>query len=385
MNKLTLLILFIALKINLIAQPYPIGHREITYNDPSRNRNIPVHIYYPAVSAGNNTSVAVGQFPLLVFGHGFAMSYSAYENVWEALVPQGYIMVLPTTEGSLIPGPSHGAFGEDLRFLNTKMKSEGNNSASPFYQSIGATSAIMGHSMGGGASFLAAQNNNDITTLVSFAPAETTPSAITAAASITVPALIFYGENDGVTPLLQHQLPMYDSLASVCKTMISILGGGHCYFGNYNFNCATGELATSPQPSISRAEQHDVLFDLLIPYLNATLKNSATDAQVFLDSLDISQRISYQRSCVTTGINSEPQPVFHLYPNPLKQGAILQVSLSPETPIENVVVLDLAGRRMPVETNMHSGNIVLKDLMQGVYIVQVFTRYGLYTDKVFVL
>jgi pimeloyl-ACP methyl ester carboxylesterase len=29
---------------------------------------------------------------------------------------------------------------------------------------------------------------------------------------VTVPVLMFIGENDGVTPPAQHQLPMFDSL-----------------------------------------------------------------------------------------------------------------------------------------------------------------------------
>ena len=42
----------------------------------------------------------------------------------------------------------------------------------------------MGHSMGGGAAFLASANNTAIETVIGLAPAETTPSAEAAAASV---------------------------------------------------------------------------------------------------------------------------------------------------------------------------------------------------------
>ena len=109
----------------------------------------------------------------------------------------------------------------------------------------------MGHSMGGGASFLAAQLNSNIKTLVNFAPAETNPSAITAAASITIPSLIFAGVNDCVTPQNTNQIPMYNGLGSSCKTLISIIGASHCQMSNSNSLCNFGELTCTPTATIT--------------------------------------------------------------------------------------------------------------------------------------
>ncbi len=152
--KNVLLLLFVAAVVGqLAAQNYPIGHKQFNFVDPARNRTIQTEVYYPATSAGDNTPFANGQFPLLVFGHGFAMSWDSYEWLWDSIVPKGYIMAFPRTEGSVIPAPDHEAFGLDLKFLNDFILSEGNNSSSFFYQHIIGTSAIMGHSMGGGSSF----------------------------------------------------------------------------------------------------------------------------------------------------------------------------------------------------------------------------------------
>ncbi len=134
------------------AQPFAIGSRNITFNDPARGgRAIACEIYYPASAAGTNQPVALGRFPVLAFGHGFVMGVNAYYNLRDAFVPQGYILVLPTTEGGF--SPSHGNFGLDLAYVITAMQQRGSDPISPFFERVASTAAIMGHSMGGGASF----------------------------------------------------------------------------------------------------------------------------------------------------------------------------------------------------------------------------------------
>ncbi len=297
--KNVLLLLFVAAVVGqLAAQNYPIGHKQFNFVDPARNRTIQTEVYYPATSAGDNTPFANGQFPLLVFGHGFAMSWDSYEWLWDSIVPKGYIMAFPRTEGSVIPAPDHEAFGLDLKFLNDFILSEGNNSSSFFYQHIIGTSAIMGHSMGGGSSFLAAANNTNLTALINFAAAETNPSAIAAAANVTVPAMVMYGLNDGVAPPADHQIPMYNALASSCKNLVGIIGGGHCYFADYNFNCSFGEGTTNPQPTITREQQHQIIAQILFPYLDFMLKNDLNAEQIFYQRLNTLNTITFQRNCL---------------------------------------------------------------------------------------
>ena len=60
-----------------------VGHATITLVDPARNnRQIATEVYYPATTAGNNTPIAPGAFPLITFGHGFVMTWSAYQNFY---------------------------------------------------------------------------------------------------------------------------------------------------------------------------------------------------------------------------------------------------------------------------------------------------------------
>lgn len=291
-----------------LAQNFPVGHTTITFNDPARTggfgsgggpgRQIQTEIYYPAVSAGNNTALATGSFPIIVFGHGFAMSWDAYQNLWEDFASKGYIIAFPRTEGSLIPAPSHNNFGLDLALVEVKLQNLNNNVSSLFYQKVASKSAIMGHSMGGGATFIAAANNSSpsLKAVVGLAPAETNPSAISAAQNVIVDALILSGSSDAVTPPSANHLPIYNNLSSTCKTFLSITNGSHCYFANSNFNCDFGELTTGTG-SLSRGAQQDITSDFVTLWLDFELKSSCVSWDEFLDSLAVSTRVVEQQIC----------------------------------------------------------------------------------------
>jgi dienelactone hydrolase len=305
MKKLITLFLLSFVVCHLSFAQYPVGYVSTTWNDPSRSRDVTCRVYYPGVAAGQNQTVATGEFPVIVFGHGFVMGYDAYSNIWNALVPKGYIVVLPTTESGL--SPVHANFGGDIAFLAAKMQSEGASNASPFYQRIAPKSGVMGHSMGGGSSFLAAENNTSITTMVTLAAAVTNPSSVTAAANITIPSLTIAGANDCVAPPADHQLPMYNALASTCKTYISIVGAGHCYFAETNFNCSFGEGTCTPNPTITRPQQQDAAADMFTLWFDHWLKDDCQAWEDLQDSMAVSPRITSQQSCAqptpTIGMN----------------------------------------------------------------------------------
>lgn len=301
---LALSITFFVLTTSLFAQ-HQVGHVQVDFVDTNRGgRVIQSEIYYPSNTAGESVPIATGQYPVIVFGHGFVMSWDAYQNIWENLVPNGYIMVFPRTEGNIF-GTDHQQFGWDLQFLVSEMQVYGADASTPVYGGVAPETALMGHSMGGGAAFLAADSltvngNINLKALVGLAPAESNTngvSSINSARSVTNRALIFSGQNDGVTPPGDHHIPMYDSLSSDCKTFVNVLGGAHCYFANPNFNCDFGESSASTGISITREQQHSVLFDLLNPWLDHVLKANCSAISTFQDSLMQSSRITFMEEC----------------------------------------------------------------------------------------
>jgi len=261
------------------AQPFAIGSRNITFNDPARGgRAIACEIYYPASAAGTNQPVALGRFPVLAFGHGFVMGVNAYYNLRDAFVPQGYILVLPTTEGGF--SPSHGNFGLDLAYVITAMQQRGSDPISPFFERVASTAAIMGHSMGGGASFLGA-NVPQVTTVVNYAAAETNPSAISAAANVNKPVLVLACSQDCVTPPATNQEPMYNAVPSGCKAYVNLTGGGHCNFANSNFNCGFGEVTCGGGGSLGRPAQQALTHQYTLLWLDRYLKDDAAAGEQF--------------------------------------------------------------------------------------------------------
>ncbi len=322
-----------------VAQPYSIGTRSITFVDAVRGRDVPTQLYYPADAGGTDVPHAAGAFPVLVFGHGFVMTTAAYANVWEYFVPKGYIVALPTTEGSI--APSHATFGEDLAFVEQALQAADSDGASPFFGHVLPSSALLGHSMGGGATLLAAAGNTSIRTVVALAPAETNPSAIAAAADVLVPTMILAGANDCVTPIADHAGPIYAALTTPCRAFVSINGGGHCYFAESNFNCSFGEFTCSPSPTITRAQQHAVVEDFAGPWLDHFLKDDAQAFTDLLDSMALTTRAVCTTTCaLSTGISATEEEPFSLRYDLAMQRLIVQHPYASAS----VQVVDVRGR-----------------------------------------
>ena len=341
--KIYLVVILIICSSNIFAQTYNIGHISTDFYDNARNRNIATEIYYPSDTNGDNVPISIGNFPIIVFGHGFLMSWDSYDNFWNSLVPEGYILCFPTTEMGF--APNHQFFAEDLSFIASKMQMESLDNSSIFYNSVLPKTGILGHSMGGGASFLAAENNPNINTLINFAAAETNPSAISAASNITIPSLIFSGDDDCVAPPINHQNIMFDSLNSNCKTQINIINGGHCYFANENVLCSFGESSCNPSLSILRAEQQSVTNDFLKIWLNYSLKSDQSSFTIFNDSLQSSNRITYSQYCNSMGIEDQNKlDEINIYPNPVIE--ILNIYVPLELIDGELVLLNMFGQEL---------------------------------------
>lgn len=338
---------FFAFYFVLLGQNFSVGNTSITFFDSLRNRNINTEIYYPSDYTGQNEPISNGAFPVIIFGHGYLIEWSAYENFWNALVPEGYILCFPTTEMGFTP--NHQFFADDIKFIASQMQIENQNNSSIFFNTISAKTALMGHSMGGGASFLAAENNPNINTLVNFAAAETNPSAITATQNISIPTLIFSGDDDCVAPPVNHQDIMYNGLNSSCKTQIKIINGGHCYFANENVLCSFGESSCNSNLSILRNEQQEITNNLLKPWLDFSLKENQSSFLVFNDSLQASSRITYSQFCNGAAIMKQRSVnELKIYPNPVFSSFQLQI---PKDHLHGeIIILNIIGHQILKKT-----------------------------------
>ncbi len=299
MKKFFTLAILVACLQTAFAQPYATGKRTITFFDNARSaRPIPTDIYYPANTAGNNVALATGtvKFPVVVFGHGFLISTNAYKWLADSLVKNGYVVAFPATEDGILP--SHLDFGLDLSFLCSRLTSLNDSSASFLFQRVVKRAAVAGHSMGGGASFLAtATQNSSIRALFNFAAAETTPPATIAAALVFKPTLIFSGSNDCVVPD-SVQEAMYNNIFLACKTYINITGALHCQFANNNLICQAGQIvAGCGFTSLSTQTVLSKTSALLIPFLDYYLKDICLRGDVFVNTYNTITGVTKRRSC----------------------------------------------------------------------------------------
>jgi hypothetical protein len=254
------------------------------------------------------------------------------------------------------------------------MKSEGANPSSFYYGVIAPQSAVMGHSMGGGAAFLSVQYDTTITVLATLAAAVTNPSSISAAQNITIPSLVIAGANDCVAPPAQHQIPMYDSLSSLCKTFVSITGGSHCQFADYNLYCSVGEGSCSPKPTITRLEQQTATFSLLLPWLNYFLKGSTESGTQFQTLISTGTGISSLQNCslINTGIVEKPLEVnISVRPNPFSSSVIIKTSI--ELNDATLQVYNAYGQKIKQIDTISGLEIQFfrKDLPAGIYFIRL--------------
>ena len=72
---------------------YPVGKANLNLHDGSRNRNVPLKIYYPK-------SNSLERYPVLIFSHGAGGSKDGYAFLGHYWAEHGYIVLHPTHLGS---------------------------------------------------------------------------------------------------------------------------------------------------------------------------------------------------------------------------------------------------------------------------------------------
>jgi predicted dienelactone hydrolase len=295
--KALLVLAGITLCSNLTAQNYSTGHASIVLRDSQRgNRKVPVEIFYPERRGGKSVGKDGSgneRFPVVCFAHAYLMPAEAYVNIQEMLVPEGMILVFPQSSRGLFP--SHQRYAEDIAFALNEAQKMGEDPSSVLYGITDTVRCLIGHSLGGGAVFLAANMLSGLSAIVALAPLNTHPSAIQAASSVVVPSLVIAGSDDCITPPEKHQLPIYDFLASDEKAYILITGANHCQMASENSACSTGETMLGCRAGISRDKQHEILKRYLIPWLRFYLKGDQEAGMEFDHLLSTDESVGFKR------------------------------------------------------------------------------------------
>jgi dienelactone hydrolase len=351
---------------------YKRGHTQYTLTDPSRNsRKIPLEIFYPSASSGDNVPVAEGTFPLIVFGHGFMMKWSSYISYADSLAARGYVIVFPVTETSLLP--SYTDFAKDLAFTATSLLNESGNPSSAFFRKLTDKCALAGHSMGGGCAVLAAQFSTVISAHLLLAPLNISPGTIEQAKNISAPALIYSGTKDCITTVAQNQQPVFNALVSISKSLLNITGGTHCQFAESDTYCRAGELLCLDQPFISFTDQKSIVFSTMFPWLDYVLKGDHSKANEFQKAIKASSKLSVQQNVALSAAESDIKNSIVVFPNPVRSNAFLLSDL----PQGNYLyrILDAQGKSVAFgKVAGRKTELPVCTLKPGYYVINLFSE-----------
>ncbi len=215
-------------------------------------RTINTVIYYPAISEGSGAQIDTsnGPYSIVAFGHGFFMQNNYYISLFKHLASYGHIVIAPQ-----FPDNNHLQLGFDLLFCANHLKNESRNPNSIFYRLVDtAKVGLSGHSMGGGASLLAAANDSTVDVVAPLAAAETNPSAISVMNKIKAVVYLITAQNDGVTPPANHQIPMYNNALPI-KGIPTLKGANHTKFMDtrlFDWTDPRGYLTPAEQLRLTR-------------------------------------------------------------------------------------------------------------------------------------
>lgn len=268
--------------------PYAVGHTTFEAYDATRDRTLPVHVWYPvrpaqAVGVGTvygllffglESAVAVEDapisrrtsFPLVLFSHGNGGIAVQSIFLTEALASHGFVVVAPDHVGNTLVDAILGNLDEaailqsaqdrprDISFLIDRMLARSVDPADRFHRAIDPSAiGAVGHSFGGFTSLvMAAGFDGDaadgfgfalppgfvpipadprVRAIVPIAPAST-PLSDRELARIRVPTLLVGGTLDATTPLDPEVTRPFAVIRARPLYRADLLGAAHFSFSN---------------------------------------------------------------------------------------------------------------------------------------------------------
>jgi len=231
--------------------PYGAGWTEVTVNRPGAGTFTSL-FFYPAVSGGQNAPYdgSGAPYPGISFGHGFVTNPNTYQSTLEHLATWGYLVMATTSYTGLFP--NHADYAHDLGYCLDYLAEENADAGSWLYEQVDTTRfGLSGHSMGGGASILAATVDERVKALANLAAAETSPSAETAMANVFIPVRLIAGDEDGIVAYTSTRDKYLNG--NPPKQFALIQGGCHCGFLDSDIIfCDSGSLARVEQLAVTR-------------------------------------------------------------------------------------------------------------------------------------
>jgi dienelactone hydrolase len=171
-------------------------------------------IYHPTNVTGPFAAVAISP--------GYTGTQSTMSWYGPRLASHGFVVITIDTN-SIYDQPGQRA--TQLMAALNQLVTFSNSSSHPLYRKVDPNRlGVMGHSMGGGGTLIAADNNPQLKAAIPLAPWNTSENF----SGVSVPTLIVACESDSVAPVSSHALPFYQSIpTSVKKAFMEMNNGDH--------------------------------------------------------------------------------------------------------------------------------------------------------------
>ena len=208
-----------------VVGPYQVETREMSVLRSGGDDPFEARLFVPLPTEAG--TAADERSAMYAFGHGYLSPIEPYESTLRHLASWGITVVAPRSGRELFP--SHERFAADLLAALDAVTMAAGEDDWPGLPVDPTARAVGGHSMGGGAAVLAVEMDPTVRTVATLTAADTRPSAVEAAAAVTVPVLLVAGSEDRITPVDANQRPIFEAAGGPAQLRI-LDGGGHCGF-----------------------------------------------------------------------------------------------------------------------------------------------------------
>jgi predicted dienelactone hydrolase len=252
-----------ALAESSLPGPFAVSQRNVTVTR-TNGTTFTAQLRYPATSTASNAPIAPSAVPApaITFGHGFLTSVDLYDSTLDHLASHGYIVIATTSGGELFP--NHANYAADMRQCLTWLEQQDALTSSFLFGAVNEGAfGVSGHSMGGGASMLAAGADARIRCVATLAAAETNPSSSSAASTVQFPLRAIVGSADTIVAPTTT-ISQFNN-CDAPRQFVTISGGSHCGFVDSSFfGCDSISLSRAEQLALTRA--------LLVDFFDAHLR-----------------------------------------------------------------------------------------------------------------
>ena len=222
--------------------------------------DVPYDLAWPATGDG--------PWPVAVIGHAYLTDAEHYAWLSGALVAAGWVVAVPRTQMTWAADPD--SFAADLAAALADVRGLGADPATALHGRLGGQAVAIGHSLGGAAALRAAAAGG-FDALVTLAVLDGgSPPTRRKAPQVTVPTLMMAVAGDCVTPVADHELPVWERLGAADRTGILLHAGTHCGFAGPDPDC-TGAEAGCGTPAMDASDQQARTAQLLLLWLRAVL------------------------------------------------------------------------------------------------------------------